>query len=226
MPRTDTENAMLPEPTIIQQIRGFLDPEEGRMLYECALEASPRGPCLEIGSYCGKSTAYLGSACLETGGILFAVDHHRGSEEQQPGEAYFDPALLDDAAGTVDTFPAFRRTLTLLDLADTVVPMVCPSLVAARCWTTPISLLFIDGGHAFETVWQDYSAWSGHIMSGGLLLMHDIYEDPADGGQAPFEVFEMALASGLFVEQDRCGSLRMLRRQDIGSHPPPRTYAY
>ena len=196
------------------------------MLYACALKASRRGPCLEIGSYCGKSTAYLGAACRETGGMLFAVDHHRGSEEQQPGEEYFDPDLVDPDTGRVDTLPSFRRTLSLLDLEHVVVPMVCSSLMAARFWTTPISLLFIDGGHAFETVWADYNAWSGHVMGGGYLLMHDIYEDPADGGQAPFEVYEMALASCLFVETNRCGSLRVLRRQETGGQPPDRKYPY
>jgi len=217
---------MLPDASVIDRIKGFLEPEEGRMLYECAMDASTRGPCLEIGSYCGKSTAYLGAGCRENGGILFALDHHQGSEEQQPGEAYFDPALYDEATGTVDTFHAFRRTLRDLDLEQTVVPLVCPSLVAARCWATPISLLFIDGGHAFETVWQDYNAWSGHVMNGGLLLMHDIYEDPSQGGQAPFEVFEMAVASGLFSQSGHCGSLRVLRRQPFDSNPPPRKYAY
>ena len=44
-------------------IKGFLDAEEGKALYGLALGASSRGPVLEIGGYCGKSTLYLGLAC-------------------------------------------------------------------------------------------------------------------------------------------------------------------
>ena len=199
---------------LIDSINGFLDPEEGRALYDIALKASRIGPCLEIGSYCGKSAIYLGSACRENGAILFSIDHHRGSEEQQPGEQYFDPSLFDFKSFSINTFPRFRQALAQADLEETVVPIVSRSDVAARGWATPLSLVFIDGGHAFETARMDYECWAGHIIPGGYLLIHDIFEDPADGGQAPWEVYKLAVASGRFVELPYIKSLGVLKRSD------------
>jgi predicted O-methyltransferase YrrM len=198
---------------LIREVKGFLDEAEGLFLYQTAREASHRGPCLEVGSYCGKSAIYLGLGCRQNQGVLFSIDHHRGSEEQQPGQEYFDPDLLDPAGRRVDTFPFFRRTIEKACLEETVVPMVCKSALAARLWTTPLSLIFIDGGHAFETVLTDYNCWVSHLIPGGYLLIHDIFEDPAQGGQAPFRVYQLALASGLFVELPRVKTLGVLRRR-------------
>ncbi|HAT08816.1 MAG TPA: hypothetical protein DCS39_06135, partial [Rhodobiaceae bacterium] len=75
----------------LDTVKGFLDPSEGAALYAAAEEMAGLGLCVEIGSYCGKSTIVLGAACQKEGGILLAIDHHRGSEENQPGEEYFDP---------------------------------------------------------------------------------------------------------------------------------------
>ena len=197
---------------LIDTIKGFLDPEEGRALYDIALKASRMGPCLEIGSYCGKSAVYLGSACRQNGAILFSIDHHRGSEEQQPGQAYFDPSLLDFKTFSVNTLPHFRHTLSQAGLEETVVPIVSSSDIAARGWATPLSLVFIDGGHAFETVRKDYECWADHIVPGGYLLVHDIFEDPAEGGQAPWEVYQLAVASTRFVERRRVKSLGVLSK--------------
>ncbi len=198
---------------LIAGVKGFLDPDEGECLYETALAAGRLGPCLEIGSYCGKSMLYLAAACKKCGSILFSVDHHRGSEEQQPGEEYFDPDLYDPRSGRVDTFREFRRTIESAGYEDTVVPIVCRSEVAARHWSTPLSLVFIDGGHALETVFTDYSSWAGHIAAGGYLLIHDIFPDPAKGGQAPYRVYNLAQASGLFQELTMVKTLGVLRRR-------------
>jgi predicted O-methyltransferase YrrM len=205
--------------SLLGKVKGFLDETEGRCLYETALLAGQRGPCLEIGSYCGKSTLYLGAACRQNGSILFSVDHHRGSEEQQPGEEYFDPELFDPQSGRPDTLREFRKTIASADLEDTVVPVVCRSEVAARRWATPLSLVFIDGGHAYETVLTDYNAWAGHIMPGGYLLVHDIFKDPALGGQAPFQIYNLALASGRFREVDMVKTLGVLQCLPGGSTP-------
>ena len=198
---------------VARSVKGFLDEAEGEFLYETALKASRKGPCLEIGSYCGKSTVYMGMACRQNDAVLFAVDHHRGSEEQQPGEEYFDPTLFDHQVGLVNTFGAFRRTLQKAQLENTVVPMVCASSVAAKQWAIPLSLVFIDGGHAFDTVQADYRLWSPHVMSGGYILFHDIYEDPLQGGQAPFRVYRNASASGLFQDLGKIGTLGILKRR-------------
>jgi MMP 1-O-methyltransferase len=197
---------------LLASVKGFLDAEEGRCLYEMALEAGPLGPCLEIGSYCGKSTLYLAAACRETSSILYSIDHHRGSEEQQPGEEYFDAELLDPLTGGVDTFRMFRSTIERGGLEDTVVPIVSRSEVAARLWATPLSLVFIDGGHSMEAACTDYNAWVGHILPGGYLLIHDIFTDPSEGGQAPYHIYKLALESGLFKKVKMVKTLGVLKR--------------
>jgi hypothetical protein len=197
--------------------KGFMDEEEALRLYELAREAAALGPCLEIGSYCGRSAAYLGFGCREAGGILFSIDHHRGSEEQQPGEEYFDPTLLDPETGRIDTFPVFRKVLRDLSLEETVIPIVSSSRVAARSWGTPLSLIFIDGGHTFEAAFTDYSGWVSHLLPGGYLLIHDLFPDPARGGQAPLCIYRMALASGLFHELPTVRTLGILQKTAGGS---------
>ena len=207
------------EEKLLNDVKGFLDVREGKTLYEIALEASKQGPCLEIGSYCGKSTIYIGTACRENNGILFSIDHHRGSEEQQPGEEYFDPELFDNEACRADTFKEFRNTVETAGLEDTVVSMVCRSEVAARLWTTPLSLVFIDGGHSYEAAYTDYNSWAGHIIPHGYLLIHDIFKDPEKGGQAPYHIYKMAIASGLFRELPMIQTLGVLRRYACGNIP-------
>jgi MMP 1-O-methyltransferase len=197
-----------------------MDEDEGNRLHALALKASLLGPCLEIGSYCGKSTLYLGRACRENHAILFSVDHHRGSEEQQPGEQYYDPDLFDPESGRIDTFRFFRRTLAKAGLEDTVVPLVCRSEIAARAWATPLSLVFIDGGHSIEAAYTDYNCWAGRVIPKGYLVIHDIFEDPREGGQAPYHVYRMAAASGLFKELERTKTLGVLQRLSFSEIPP------
>ena len=205
--------------TLIQATKGFLDHEEGMRLYDVALEASKLGPLLEIGSYCGKSTMYIGSAVRENKGVLFTIDHHRGSEEQQYGEGYFDPELYDEKEKKVDTFPHLRKTLERAGLEDTVVPLVSTSHVIAKMWATPLSLVFIDGGHTFKAAFNDYNCWAKHIMPGGYLLVHDIFKNPAEGGQAPYHVYKLAIASGLFRVLEMTKTLGVLQRYACGEFP-------
>ena len=195
-------------------VKGFLADDEGTALYEMALAASKLGPCMEIGSFCGKSTVYLGSACKQNNSTLFTIDHHRGSEEQQPGQPYFDPELFDSREGNINSLPLLRETLKKAGLEDNVVPMVTRSGVAARNWATPLGLVFIDGGHSYETALADYLNWSPHLLPGGLLVFHDIYTDPAKGGQAPWEVYKLALKSGKYLELPMVNSLGSLRKLD------------
>jgi len=203
---------MKPDIQRIERIKGFLDPEEGMRLFDVARVAARLGPCLEIGSYCGKSAIYLGTACKAGDSVLFSVDHHRGSEEQQPGEEYFDPELFDSRIYQVDTFSLFRKTIDIFGLEDTVVPMVCRSEIAARAWVAPLGMVFIDGGHAFETALTDYRNWAKHIVPQGYLLIHDIFKDPKDGGQAPYRVYQMAKDSGQFHELPMTKTLGVLQR--------------
>ncbi|HOF04834.1 MAG TPA: class I SAM-dependent methyltransferase [Syntrophales bacterium] len=217
MQRTDTSVADL----LVKNIKGFLHDEEAIRLYELAGEVSRHGPCLEIGSYCGKSAAFIGLACRQHRAVLFSIDHHRGSEEQQPGEEYFDPDIFDNRTGRVDTFPLFRRTMEELQLTDTVVPIVAPASLVARAWRTPLSFVFIDGSHTLAAAYADYSAWASHLLPGGVLAIHDIFFTAADGGQAPHLIYRLALASGLFSELPMTRSLGVLRKTGGDSLPPP-----
>jgi len=196
----------------INGVKGFLDPTEGTRLYEIALQACRVGPCLEIGSYCGKSTVYLGAACRTQHSVLFAIDHHRGSEEHQRGEAYHDDELYDVGRKRVDTFLEFRDTLARAQLEHCVVPIVATSDLVARAWTTPLGLVFIDGGHSREAALTDYRSWAPFVRAGGYLAIHDIFRDPADGGQAPYEIYQLALASGLFQQRPQTKTLGILQR--------------
>jgi predicted O-methyltransferase YrrM len=204
---------------LIARTKGFLDEDEGLKLYALARAASGRGPCLEIGSYCGKSALYLGAGCRLNRSLLFSIDHHRGNEEQQPGEAYCDPDLIDPRSGRINTFDVFRRTLEQAGLDDTVVPIVSRSRTVARHWATPLSLVFIDGGHSLEAAFIDYNAWAGHVLPGGYLLIHDVFFDPAEGGQAPRQIYELACRSGLFDDMGVVKTLAVLQRGDGSALP-------
>ncbi|RYY02920.1 MAG: class I SAM-dependent methyltransferase [Gammaproteobacteria bacterium] len=199
-------------PLDINSVKGFLDEDEGAALYQHALTAAKNGPLLEVGSYCGKSSVYLGAACKRSESILFAVDHHRGSEEHQLGEEYHDPELFDARFAKMDSFPQFRHTLSRANLEDVVVPIVAPSLIAARFWSTPLALVFIDGGHSMEAALTDYRSWAGHVMRGGFLIIHDVFPNPDDGGRPPFEIWKLAQESGLFKALPLVKSLGVLKR--------------
>jgi predicted O-methyltransferase YrrM len=197
-----------------QSVKGFLAHDEGEALARHALAAAQTapGPFVEIGSWCGRSSVYLGRAARKAGRVLFAVDHHRGSEEHQPGEGYHDPELFDAELGRVDTLPALRRTIALADLEDVVVPLVGRSASVGAAWGGPLSFVFIDGGHAMETALGDYRAWAGHVARGGLLAIHDVFPNPEDGGRPPYEIWKMAVASQLFEPVERVNTLEILRR--------------
>jgi predicted O-methyltransferase YrrM len=193
--------------------RGFMPPDEGLALYESAAGVTVDGPLLEVGSYCGKSGVYLGAAARERGRVLFAVDHHRGSEENQPGWEWHEPDLVDPEVGKMDTLPLFRRTIHDAGLEGTVVAVVGESPVVARAWATPLAFLFIDGGHGVEPARLDYELWTPHVAPGGILAIHDVFPDPTDGGRPPYErIYLPALASGRFTDVRAVGSLRLLAR--------------
>lgn len=193
--------------------KGFMPADEGLALYAAAAEAAGLSlPLLEVGTYCGRSTLLLADAARAAGVTAVTVDHHRGSEEQQPGWEYHDPEVVDPHTGSMDTLPAFRRTLHDAGLEEHVVALVGRSPRAAALWGSPLALVFIDGGHTDEHATADYEGWVPHLTAGGLLVVHDVFPDPADGGQAPYRVYRRALDSGSFREISATRSLRVLRR--------------
>ncbi|MCC3654395.1 class I SAM-dependent methyltransferase [Streptomyces sp. S07_1.15] len=215
-PQPQQATTARPAPEVLaafEAAKGFMPVDEGLALYAAAVEAAGLGlPLLEVGTYCGRSTILLAAAARDAGTVAVTVDHHRGSEEQQPGWEYHDAGLVDPEVGRMDTLPVFRRTLYAAGLEDHVVAVVGRSPQVARVWGRPLGLVFVDGGHTDEHATADYEGWTPHLPPGGLLLIHDVFADPADGGQAPYRIYRRALESGDFTEVSSTGSLHVLRR--------------
>ena len=202
------------DPSLLAAARaaeGFMPDDEGLALHEAGRAAAPLGPLLEIGTYCGKSAVYLGAAARAGASVLYTVDHHRGSDENQAGWQHHDERLVDPRTGRMDTLPWFRRTMEAAGLEDVVIAVVGSSPTVAAHWATPLGLVFVDGGHALDVALADYEGWARFVVPGGRLVFHDVFEDPADGGQAPYEVWCRAVADG-FEPVSTTGSLRVLRR--------------
>lgn len=196
--------------------KGFMPPDEGDALCAAAIEAAravSSAPMLEVGSYCGRSTIWLGDAAEQSGRVLFALDHHRGSDENQAGWDHHDAQVVDQRVRKMDTLPFFRAAIHDAALEDTVVALVGRSPIVAATWTTPLAFLFIDGGHGVEPARLDYEGWTPHVSTGGTLAIHDVFPDPADGGRPPYEqIYVPAIESGRFELVSVTGSLRVLRR--------------
>lgn len=197
---------------LAERVTGFMPADEGRVLYDTALRYLGRGVAVEIGTYCGKSTVMLGAAAQQTGGTVFTIDHHHGSEEHQAGWEYHDSSMVDPVTGLFDTLPRMRHTLDAAGLDEHVVAIVGRSPVVVRGWRTPLRLLFIDGGHTEEAAQRDFGGWAPWVEVGGALIIHDVFPDPADGGQAPFHIYRRALSTGEFREVATTGSMRVLER--------------
>jgi MMP 1-O-methyltransferase len=198
--------------------RGFMPDDEGAALIVAARRAGQaavgrRPVFVEIGAWCGKSSVYLGAAAEQTGALLFSVDHHHGSEENQPGWPYHEPDLVDPHSGRIDTLPHWRRVIAAARLTDSVVGVVGDSATVAAVWATPLDFCFIDGGHGEDPAWADYWGWAPHVAPGGWLAIHDVFPDPADGGRPPYDLWCAALESGSWSPDGEQGSLRVLRRR-------------
>ncbi|HET9088905.1 MAG TPA: class I SAM-dependent methyltransferase [Acidimicrobiales bacterium] len=199
---------------LARRTRGFMPDDEGEALFREGLAAArTTDTWLEIGAWCGKSALYLGAAAETRGAVLYSLDHHHGSEENQAGWEYFDPDLVDPADGRLNTLPAWQRTIAEARLEKTVIGLVGHSEVVAAHFAQPLDLLFIDGGHGDAVAWADYTCWSPKVVVGGTLAIHDVFTDPADGGRPPYEIYQAALASGEFVDASATGSLRVLTRR-------------
>lgn len=195
-------------------VKGFLAQDEAETLWRWVREVAHKAPCLEIGSYCGKSTLYMASACCASDSVVFAVDHHRGSEEHQLGEEYHDAELYNPQAQFMDSFPEFRKNIDKFGLAHRVIPVVASSELLARVWQSPLSLVFVDGGHAPETAHHDCTRWVTHLVPGGILAVHDIFASPEDGGQGPYDAVQSVLQGGAFEWVEKVNSLGILRKRD------------
>ena len=199
-------------PSHFNSVKGFIDHNEGICLYNYALNSSKKGPILEIGSYCGKSTIYIATAAKKYSGCVYSVDHHTGSEENQVGWEYHDIELFDEETGRINSFPEFIRNLRKANLLDTVVPIVSDSSLVSRYWKIPLSMVFIDGGHTMEAAFNDFNNWKDKIIKGGILAIHDVFPNPDDGGRPPYEIYRKALSEENFKEVEAVKSLRVLEK--------------
>ena len=198
---------------VAEAVKGFLPKNEAAALYDAAVAVEVDGPLLEVGSYCGKSSVYLGYAAQSIGRVLYALDHHRGSEENQAGWEHHDSELIDKQKGVMDTLPYFRDAIFAAGLEHVVIALVGHSGVIARNWTTPLSFLFIDGGHGEEPAKADFNGWVPKVKEGGTLAIHDVFPNPKDGGRPPYEqIYLPAIESGNWNEVHVEGSLRILKR--------------
>ena len=207
------QNGISPElARAAEAAKGFMPVPEGVALYDTAAAYAGQGPIAEIGTYCGKSTIYLAAAAREAGQFVITVDHHHGSEENQPGWEYHDTSLVDPATGRLDTLPHFRSALATAGLEEHVIAIVGRSADVSGLWRTPLGMLFIDGGHTDAAAIADYEGWVPWLAHGGALAIHDVFPDPAEGGQAPYRIYLRAMRSGAFKEVRVEGSLRVLER--------------
>ena len=205
----------VPDPDVLDAFRaapGFMPEDEGLALYAAAVEVAPLGPLVEIGTWCGRSTILLAAAAATAATHVITIDHHRGSEEHQPGWEYHQPELVDPDVGKIDTLPVFRKVLATSGLEQHVIAVVASSQDVGRYWNTPVGMVFVDGSHTDESAQRDYETWAVQVCEGGLLAVHDVFADPDEGGQAPFRMYQRALASGQFTEVGGQRSLRLLRR--------------
>jgi predicted O-methyltransferase YrrM len=192
-------------------IKGFLAHEEGLLLYELTKKYCLKNFAVEIGSYCGKSACYIGQACKENKTYLMTIDHHRGSEEQQYGEEYFDPDEYNYDKEIVDTLPTLLKNIQKFRFEEVILPVVNSSELASKEIENNIDLVFIDGSHTFESTRKDYVSWKNKIRIGGILAIHDVYDSEVEGGQAPKEIYEKALSEN-FKLLKRVNSLVALLR--------------
>jgi len=193
-------------------VKGFLSDKEAKKLQELFLKVHHLGSVLEIGTYCGKSTLNFALIAKKIDGLIYTVDHHTGSEEHQLGEEYHDEDLYDKRLKKFNTLPEFLKNLRSSNLGRFIIPIISKSSDASKTFSESISLLFIDGGHSLEAALCDYNSWKDKICSGGLLVIHDVFPNPQDGGRPPFEIYSKAQKSKQFEDLGIYETLGILKK--------------
>ena len=147
-------------------VKGWLSPVEGYLLYRLARDGEGQGAIVEIGSWMGRSTAWLAAGSKAAGREhVHAVDVFDGGPMLKELEVI-------RKEGT--TYHHFTENLERLGLFDHVEPIVAESSAAAQGWTKgAIRLLFIDGDHRYPAVRQDFDLWSSHVVVGGFVVLDD-----------------------------------------------------
>jgi hypothetical protein len=168
----------------VRGVEGWLFDGEARLLFDLARQASNTGVIVEIGSWKGKSTICLAKGSQEGPRVkVYAIDPHIGSEEHHA------------ETGRVWTFDEFKANIKRAGVEDHVVPLVKMSTEAARDFNLPVSLLFIDGAHDFDSVKADFDAWFPKLINGGVVAFHD-----TTGWEGPRRLVRTALFRNPRVE--------------------------
>ena len=196
----------------MKDIKGFLSDKEAKKLQELFLKVHHLGSVLEIGTYCGKSALNFSDVAKDVNGLIYTIDHHTGSEEHQLGEEYHDSELFDERLKKFNTLPEFLNNLKSKKMAKFIIPIIDKSQNASKFFSEKISLLFVDGGHSFETALSDYNAWKDKICSEGLLVIHDVFPNPKDGGRPPYEIYNLARESNEFDDLGIYETLGILKK--------------
>jgi len=182
--------------TQVQMIEGLLSEAEAECLYALARRCG--GSIVEIGSWKGRSTVCLAlGSKAGGGGKVFAIDPRKGLEDDCAGLHWLE-----------DTYPIFRENIEKARVDDIVVPLVMKSEEAAREWTGPVSLLFIDGAHDYENVKLDFDLWYPHLIEGAIICFHDaLYSLGNNYSGVRRVVMNNILKSSKFTNVQFCGSM-------------------
>ncbi len=142
-------------------VEGFFSHDEGELLYYLAAGCPKNGTIVEIGSWKGRSTCWMGRASERySEAKIYASDPHVGSPEHQKD-------------GPINTFDQFKLNLEKMRVTEKVTPIVKFSYDAVVDVEEPIDLLFIDGAHEYEAVKKDFDLWFPKLKTGGVIAFHD-----------------------------------------------------
>lgn len=170
-------------------IDGWFSEDEGRW-YARFARGLRGGIFVEVGSWKGRSTSFIGPVCNANGTRLVCVDHWRGSNDVL-ADRYAAALAVEDVEQT------FRRNMAALGIAVEVIAE--PSAVAASSFEPhSVDRVFIDAGHDKESVAEDLRVWGERLRPGGILAGHDYDMKHAEVQAA---VDEHALARRLVVRR-------------------------
>jgi predicted O-methyltransferase YrrM len=150
----------------VRGIEGWFSEDEGRW-YARFARGLRGGTFVEVGSWKGRSTSFVGPVCNENGTRLVCIDHWGGSRDALAAR-YAAALAVEDVEGT------FRANMASLGI--TVEVIAEPSLVAAaRFPLGSVDRVFLDGSHDGPSVTEDLIAWSARLRPGGVLAGHDYH---------------------------------------------------
>ncbi len=151
-------------------IQGWLNPEAGAAMYNFVRNHAEGGVVVEIGSWKGLSTVWLGCGVKDRGhGRVYCVDTWQGSDEPEH-------TRLLQGYGENQLYDEFMANMENVGLSDFIVPIKMTSLEAAGKWEEgpSIGFLHIDAGHEYKYVREDFEIWSPFVKPGGFVVFDDV----------------------------------------------------